>query len=203
MENYFFLILVAVVGLIRWLSQAAENKRNAETTKRNAAPLAPSSSPAPARGAPQTEEERTRKFLEALGVPTTNTPPPRVEPRPITPRPAPAGRKILPVDPFPLPRGRVNEPRPPVLVAPPPLPSVIAPVEIPSVMLAPVRMSRVATEFEVQEVGAASVPTKSDTAITTLAARLATPQGLREAMVLREIFGPPRSIQPLAHRAVV
>lgn len=190
MENYFFLILVAVVGLIRWLSQAAEKKRNTETTKRNVAP--------------ETEEERTRKFLEALGVPTANTPPPRVEPRPITPRPAPANRKILPVDPFPVPRGRVNEPRPPVLVAPPPLPSVIAPVaEIPSVMLAPVRMSRVATEFEVQEIGAASVPIKSDTTISTLAARLASPQGLREAMVLREVFGPPRSLQPLAHRAAV
>ena len=40
MENYFFLILVAVVGVIRWLSQAAENKRNAEAAKRSGPPSA-------------------------------------------------------------------------------------------------------------------------------------------------------------------
>ena len=35
MENIFFLVLVAVVGLVRWLSQVAENKRNAEAAKRS------------------------------------------------------------------------------------------------------------------------------------------------------------------------
>ena len=182
MENYFFLILVAVVGLLRWLSQAAENKRNAETTKRNVAP--------------QTEEDRARKFLEALGVPTVNTPPPRVAPRPITPRPAPAGRKFLPVDPFPVPRGRVNEPRSPVVAAPPPLPTAITPVSKIPPEPTPAPVPALTSGFEVQEIGA-NVPTQSDSRVATLAARLATPQGLREAMVLREIFGPPRSMQPL------
>ena len=32
---------------------------------------------------------------------------------------------------------------------------------------------------------------------TSLATRLASPQALRDAIVLREIFGPPRSMQPL------
>src|SRR3954451_15875073 len=95
MENIFFLVLVAVVGLLRFIMQVAEKKRNAEAEKRSGVP--------PSRAPAQTEEERIRKFFEALGVPTSADPPPKVQPRqvPKTPR---AKRPILPVDPFPQPR---------------------------------------------------------------------------------------------------
>ena len=78
MENIFFLIIVAAIGLIRLLTHVAEQKKNEETARRNAAaPTTDPVNPAP-RGAPQSEEERVRKFFEALGVPTAAEPPPRV-----------------------------------------------------------------------------------------------------------------------------
>ena len=218
MENIFFLILVAVVGLIRWLSQAAENKKNAEAEKRGSiAPGQPAETLAP-RGAPQTEEERIRKFLEALGVPTSSDPPPRVQPRQVTPQPAPK-RTILPVDPFPKPRGRVFEPSPPVT---PPLP--VPPALVPQPTLLPTRETAVLAsprqlkqefarpaEFEVRNLGEELAEdayshagirldggkAPAAVAAASFVARLATEQGLRDAIVLREIFGPPRSMQPL------
>nr|MDQ3315335.1 hypothetical protein [Verrucomicrobiota bacterium] len=78
MENIFFLVLVAVVGLLRWAMQAAETKRNAEAQKRSDTP--PPNAPI-VRAPVQSEEERVRKFFEALGVPSTSAPPPRVQPR--------------------------------------------------------------------------------------------------------------------------
>ncbi len=206
MENYIFLILVAVVGLIRWISQAAENKRNAEVEKRGGTPAAPSTTPAPTRGAPQSEEERVRKFFEALGLPTTESPPPKVQPRPVAPQPTTADRKFQPVDPFPVPRGRAvsTPPAPaPVMAAPPPLPrvtpKVVQTVTLPTrettVLAAPVALPGAISDYQVQEIGA-DVVENEERAVNTYATRLATPQGLREAIVLREVFGPPRSMQP-------
>ncbi len=209
MENYLFLILVAVVGVIRWVLQAAENKRNAEGQKRGPVlPTGSSSSPAPKRAAaPQSEEERMRKFFEALGVPTAGTPPPRVPPRSVTPKVAPQKRKFLPVDPFPVPSARLNQPAPPlppVVVAPPlassgrvpALPPPPLPTPATTVFRASPGLPAPAAEFEVHEIELDR--TEKETAgLESLASRLATPQGLREAIVLREIFGPPRSMQPL------
>ena len=192
MENIFFLILVAVVGLLRWLSQAAENKRNAEAEKRGAAPT--SAVPAP-RSAPQTEEERVRKFFEALGVPTSNAPLPRVQPRQVAAKPT--DRKFMPVDPFPVPRGRVSPLPPPVAITPPPLPVGPVPaVAVPQTL--PIRSPKSTTspEFAVHELGH-DEQAQSDASVAALLDRLVTAQGLRDAIILREIFGPPRSMQPL------
>src|SRR4051812_15293216 len=127
MENIFFLIIVAVIGLIRLLTHVAEQKKNKEAARRNAAERsADPVNPAP-RGAPQTEEERVREFFEARGFPPPPDPPRRVKPQQVPPAAAPK-RKILPVDPFPKPRGRVVEPKqiaPGPSPEPPPLPSAI------------------------------------------------------------------------------
>ncbi|MEP6809644.1 MAG: hypothetical protein ABI992_05325 [Chthoniobacterales bacterium] len=206
METTIFVVLVAVIGLVRWFAQAVEDKRNAEAAKRNpASGPAPSVTPAPPRAAPQSEEERVRKFLDALGVPSANTPPPRVQPATIPPKPATAQRKFLPVDPFPVPRATTRR-----LASPPPLPTVVplspsvSSLPAPAgVVSASVRRPVLAPEFEVQEMGLAEVSARLDATITPLAARLATPQGLRDAIVLREILGPPRSMQPFDHRSRV
>jgi hypothetical protein len=216
MENIFFLIVVAAIGLIRLLTYVAEQKKNKETARRNAAaPTTDPVNPAP-RGAPQSEEERVRKFFEALGVPTTAEPPPRVKPQQVRPASAPK-RKILPVDPFPKPRGRVVEPRPIAPLPspePPPLPSAIPPLPtlettvFASVQQAQPEPSR--SEFGVRDLdedvpeeafshggvriaGAKNSLMPNDFSFPD---RLATGQGLRDAIILREIFGPPRSMQP-------
>jgi hypothetical protein len=218
MEQIFFLILLALVGLIRWIVQAAEEKRNAEAAKR----AAPSPQPnAPVERAPaQSEEERIRRFMEALGVPTTAAPPapkpPRREVQPKQPRVA--KRKVMPVDPFPAPRTRLPEPAP-VVTTPPPIvvvpPAVLEPRPAsrpPTTASPPVvtTLQRTAPEFEVAEVDWQSEDPSQTGSVTgaeslvrqdviaadrSWATRLATPESLRDAIVLREIFGAPRSMQ--------
>ncbi len=223
MENIFFLVLVAVVGLIRWIMVAAENKKNTEAAKR-AVDRQPN---APVERAPaQSEEERIRKFMEALGVPTTTAPPGKTPPREVVPKtPRPPRRQILPVDPFPAPRA--GAPLAPATTTSPPF--VVPPVELPAprtvettVATAPTtvrveRERRTAPDFEVGNVewriddplqlrSMETVGTLGSADLVapeiTWAQRLATPEGLRDAVILREIFGPPRSMQPLEQRAV-
>ncbi len=204
MENLFFLALVAVVGLVRWLVQAAENKRNAEAAKRvDPAPDAPLP-----RGSAQTEEERIRRFMEALGVPKgAAPPPPKVQPRPV--------KTILPVDPFPTGRQQFPPffPSPAKPTAPETSPPALPLSTAGTTMLAepkrePIRSvdynvdrnaERLAGEVlaAVQPASSGGGDTRKRDARTGVAARLATSEGLRDAIVLREIFGPPRSMQPL------
>ena len=231
MEQLLFLALLGVVGLLRWFSQMAEERRNREAEKRTDAP--PSNAPVP-RAPAETEEERIRRFMEALGVPTSNAPIPKVGPKVEAPKPPPAAappkRASMPIDPFPKPRG--NFPIPPVVVAPPPMPRQPAPAAPPP--LVPPRPSaapplptrettvfaeaprqtsvrdRHAAEFEVHDIAAGAYDVaeprgaggtreaaRATAPLSGMAARLATRDGLRDAIVLREIFGPPRSMQPL------
>ncbi|MGI8438552.1 MAG: hypothetical protein ACR2NX_16900 [Chthoniobacterales bacterium] len=203
MENYFFLLLIAVVGAFRLFAQIAEKKRNADAERRSVTP--PSSAPPPRSNDAQTEEERVRKFFEALGVPASNAPAPKVEPRRVVTPKAPP-KKFMPIDPFPVPRGSVMAPLPPPVVsAPPPIPSAMAPATTarPKEIVPPIPQpaAMMSQNFEVQSLG------ESDAAGPSLpgnsfAARLVNPQGLRDAMVLREIFGPPRSQQPFSHSSL-
>ncbi len=219
MEQIIFLALIAVVGLLRWLAQAAEEKKNKEAAKRTA----PKKPNAPVERAPaESEEERIRRFMEALGVPTASappqTPPREVKPPPPQKRPEPK-RKYLPVDPFPVPPTSV--PQPPVISTPPP-PVVIPPPEPPPRVTrtpaapvitppAPPPPQRTSAAFEVAEIEWQSDETPQPSSSTsadplvkqavvevpqrTWASRLAQPESLRDAIVLREIFGGPRSMQ--------
>jgi hypothetical protein len=67
MEQILFLALLAVVGLLRWFSQMAEERRNREAENRSGTP--PPNAPIQ-RAPAETEEERIRRFMEALGVPS-------------------------------------------------------------------------------------------------------------------------------------
>ena len=219
MENIFFLVLVLVVGLVRWLVQVAENKKNAEAAKRAGNAETPNAPPTFSRPPAETEEERIRRFMEALGVPTSSAPPPKVQPQPAEPKQTQPKRKFMPVDPFPVPRSARAEQRPPVVVAAPPPPPLPPPVVLPPPLPrretpAPAEPLRPVTTsgdfFEVQDIDAAaaedmrgaagrSQPGRSPQPAMPeggIAARLATSQGLRDAIIAREIFGPPRSMQP-------
>lgn len=231
MEQIIFIVIVAVVGLLRLIAQAAENRKNAQAEKEAGAPTAqPSTTPQPPPA--QTEEERIRKFFEALGVPTAQSPPPKVQPRQAAPKAPPAKRTIPPIDPFPMPRGRVEPSRPPVatatppplvLPAPPPIPTPPVPAPMPpretTVLARSLREKTAsltnAADFEVQVIGGTSaedfIPASGAAtpgqdqpanARESLAARLATEQGMRDAMVLQEIFGRPRSMQPWIRQTV-
>ena len=146
-------------------------------------------------------------FLEALGQPTTSKPPPPVMPRPTYQKPV-----VLPhVPPF-------ASPLPPLTTRPPDLPREIKlPGQITSTRGKRTFRPRVAeaSGFEVQEGPVATEPppiiktpaeayaiatqpiSKPDQTETNIAALLRSTSGLRNAIILREVLGPPRSLQPL------
>jgi hypothetical protein len=217
MEQIIFIVIVAIVGLIRLITLLAESRKDIGKAAGGAA----AQTPPPARRAPQTEEERTRKFLEALGMPTSNDPPQKIQPRPVAKIPVP-GRKILPVDPFPK-TGRTIMPRPAATPTPSPTVPTSRPPPIPQLLPSPSQpaagiraqpadvqqsVPRLA-EFGVRSIDDAIVEdafshagarrNRTDApgiSVENVISRLHGENGLRDAIILREIFGPPRSMQP-------
>src|SRR5438128_10417391 len=101
LDNLLFILLIAMAALFRLLaSQAGDTKkRSQKPDQRSTATPRPDQ---PVRRAPvESDEERIRKFLEALGQPSTSRPPSPVAPRTdIPPRP------VAPVHPPPIPTAR-------------------------------------------------------------------------------------------------
>jgi len=203
LDNLLFLLFVALAIFFQILTKAATKgrRRPGDTTRRS---TSPSQRPRPVSGEPdETDEQRIRKFLEALGQPTTSEPPTPVTPRPTYQRPV-----VLPHV------GPMKSPLPPLTTRPPDLPREIKlPGQIPPTREARTFQPRVAEApaFEVQQgqplpviktaaeaysIASQPIPIATRTEID-VATLLRSTSGLRNAIILREIFGPPRSLQPL------
>lgn len=181
-EHPAVLLLIAAIALVRWLV----SKAKAQTQETQTPMEPPPSQPITRGGETQSEEERIRKFLEALGQPAGTTPP-KVRPRP---------RSVVPQI---FPKLPTLKTVPPPLPAEPTIPSATAsppPFET-APALAPTTL---ASDFQVHDLArqTSSEPPKERRRASRVDARvkLGTPQDLRTAIVLREIFGPPRSLQP-------
>ena len=184
-DHPIILLIIAAAALLRWLSQRSEAAK--EDPER---PVVPGE-PIPPSRETQTEEERIRRFLEALGQPRTAEPPPKVAPKRETQR-----RTIRPKHTF--------NPLPPLVTVPPPLPPPIPEIPVATIERAePQRQPTIAPEaiFEVHDLDVESSKDPSREG-SRAAARsrnlipdLASPRSLRSAIVLREIFGPPRGLQ--------
>jgi hypothetical protein len=177
------LLLIAFIALVRWLV----SKAKAQTQETQTPIEPPPSQPITRGGETQSEEERIRKFLEALGQPA-GTRPPTVRPRPrsVIPQIFPKLPTLKTVPP-PLPAERTI---PSVTPTPPPFEA--APVYVPTPL---------ESDFQVHDFvrQTSSEPPKEQRRASRFDARvkLGTRQDLRTAIVLREIFGPPRSLKPL------
>ena len=177
-EHPGFLLLVAVIALVRWLISKAKSP-----VQDGQPPMTPPPAQPVARGGEtQSEEERIRKFLEALGQPAGSAPPPKVAPRrpPVVPK--------------------IFRTLPPLKTVPPPLPAeeatqFVAPPPLPAQATVPARLD---TDFHVQDFArqTSSEPVTRRRSAVAARIKLGTPQDLRTAIVLREVFGPPRSLQP-------
>ena len=196
-ELVFFLI-VAAFGLINWLFGKLKGAEKPPD------PMAPHDRqvgrPIPAQ---PSEDERMRKFLEALGIPADASPSPRPAPRPAAPRPV------------------VQRPRR-TLPAPPPLPPLpprraiesLDEAEAPTQSAATIEAGHLIThevvEFDTVSSHVSAIPLgqeRSDPIAETVSAppasalsrslhaALRSPTELRTALLLREILGPPRGLQ--------
>src|SRR5205809_2351683 len=86
LENLLFLLLLALAGLFQLLGRAAR-KTSTDEEEPTPKPAPRMAKPIP-RAPAESDEERIRKFLEALGQPAASRPPPPVTPRTdIPPRP--------------------------------------------------------------------------------------------------------------------
>ena len=214
LDSLLFILLIAVAILFQLLSRMASKARqegeNSENETRESTPVT-RTRPVISRAPVESDQERIRKFLEALGQPATSRPPAPVVPRTdIPPRPLapvqPPTASLAP--PWKLtreePRKRIvileespglgkvagaEEIAAPQITIPPtfevhegPLPA-----ELPSIIKTPVEVYA-ATARPVIRAG------ESGAGIATM---LTSVSGLRDAVILREILGLPRGLQAL------
>ena len=205
LENLLFLLLLVVAGLFQLLGRAARKASTEDEAEPTSKP--PLRMPKPIPRAPvESDEERIRKFLEALGQPPASRPPPPVVARTdIPPRPlAPVQPPIAPL--WELTRAEQRKRRV-ILRESPPLSTETRTKEIVTREIAG------AQTFEIHE-GPLPVEPPPITKTPPEAYATATPgvakgeelerhvprllvstSGLREAIILREILGPPRGLR--------
>ena len=191
-ENLLFILLIAMAALLRLLATKAGEAKKRPLKSDQRPTQTPQVSQPIRRASVESDQERIRKFLEALGQPTTAKPPP-----PIVPRTDVPPRPVAPVQPPPIPTARnvltrrkkqVVEPTKFLAAAPTFEHHETPPArELPASIKSPIEPYAIETESKAK-VGRIGID---------VARLLRSPTGLRDAIVLREIFGPPRSLQPL------
>jgi len=208
-QNIIFIIIAAIIGISRLVSRISEESKK-QSQRRRQPPQRPPPQPqiprAIQRTRPKTDEERVREFLEALGQPAEAAPPPKIQPRTqIPPRPIAPVQPPASVRPFGKPEFRTwREEAKEIVVLQ--QPTKITPPEIKRVVVPPV---------EANEPGAWIAPEEAQTGVATKMAvaraddqasirpsadtiwkqALRSPNAARTAIILREIFGPPRGVQ--------
>lgn len=193
LDNLLFILLIVMAALFRLLASKAR-KAEKKTQQPNEKSTVRKKLPEPTRRAPtESNEERIRRFLKALGQPVDSRPPPPVAPRiGIPPRP------LAPIQPPPLPTARNiligRKPRRVIEARKAPAAMVFEEYETAAPLEAPhlLELGSAAAYATTPRLELAGREDK--VGIVTL---LRSQSGLRNAILLREIFGPPRSLQPL------
>ena len=192
-ENLLFLLLIAVALLFQWLTRAA-SKATKDQKKRISTSSSPEEPPPIRRKSIESDQERIRKFLEALGQPTTAQPPPPVAPHTnIPPRP------LAPIRPppglFSFPRGSLTpedrrkkhvilhetQAQPPVLE-----------VQQQKEQIRPLSDIKRPEQHYAMPTDAKMKDARTGTNIRGF---LGSATELRSAIILREILGPPRGLK--------
>jgi hypothetical protein len=196
-ENLLFILLIAIALLFRLLASKVGEANKRQQDPDRTSTTSPSA-PEPIERAPvESDAERIRRFLEALGQPTSSPPPPPVVPRTDIP-PRPLAPVQPPPGPFPMPRGRLtSKERRKRHLIPHEIPVVTPPLI--EVQKQPVQIEPRSDAKLPEGADAARADSKIKTAYTAadIAGFLRSSTGQRNAIILREIFGPPRSLQPL------
>ena len=191
LDNLLFILLIVMAALFRLLaSKAGQTKKKLQNPDQRST-TSPQLGESFRRARVESDEERIRKFLEALGQPASSRPPPPVAPRTnIPPRP------LAPVQPLriPTPRNILTESRRQVVeTTKSPEPLVFGLHEAPPLPKLPASIKPPVETYAT----AADSKTKLARTGIDIATFLRSPSGLRSAIILREIFGPPRGVQRL------
>jgi len=211
LDNLLFFLLIGIAALFQLLSKAVTKAGKKQSDKTSTPPIPPRPPQIP-RAPAESDADRIRKFLEALGQPPSSTPPPLIAPRTdIPPRP------LAPVQPpsvipraWGLPREqrqkpkatqkespRPEQPRHVEQTFPPPVSAAAAPafeVHESAVPLEVQQQRIVKTSVEAYAAATRPIIDRPDLK-TDIASLLASKSGLREAIILREIFGPPPGLR--------
>src|SRR5207247_10970328 len=80
-ENLLFILLIAMAALLRLLATKAGNAKKGPQKVDQGRTITPKIGEPIRRARSESDEERIRKFLEAIGQPTTAKPTPQIVPR--------------------------------------------------------------------------------------------------------------------------
>jgi len=212
-QNIIFIIIAAIVGISRLIAKISEESKK---QKRPPQPPRPLGQPRPEytqpvqRTQPKTDADRIREFLEALGQPAGTAPPPKVQPRtqipsrPLAPVQPPASMRPFGRPEFRTWKEQVKEivvlqqptkrPLPPQRVLPPAIPSE---ANEPGAWIAEEQAQVSVAQKKEATSRVSTPPTLPPSAETLWKQILRSPDSVRTAVILREIFGPPRGLQQL------
>jgi hypothetical protein len=213
LDNLLFFLLIAVAALFQLLSKAISKAGKSDSNETSNSPRP--QAPRPIQRAPrESDADRIRKFLEALGQPPSSTPPTPIHPRTDIPP-----RRLAPVQPPPfipgmwgLPRERrekpgasrreiapPEQPSPLQEIVPPPVPVPVTPAfEVHEALpVEPQQPLIIKTPDEAYAAPEAFGVAKRADSKMNIATLLASKSSLREVILLREILGTPRGLQAL------
>jgi hypothetical protein len=212
LDNLLFVLLIAAAALFQLLSKAVTTKAGKKQSDKPSTPPIPPRPPQIPRAPIESDADRIRKFLEALGQPPSSTPPPPIAPRTDIPP-----RRLAPVQPPPviprawgLPREQRRKPEAAQKESPspegprhverpfpPPVPVAAAQgFELHESAIPPGVQQQPIVKTSVEAYAAAVRPVINRPDLKAdIAGLLASKSGLREAIILREIFGPPPGLR--------
>jgi type IV secretory pathway VirB10-like protein len=179
MEQFILLLIIAAISLVNWLMQkSAEHREKRKAERARGDSIHPTSDERTTQPETQFDPmDQTRKFLEALGLPDDALPP-----RPTMPPPLPSEEGFAPEK-----RDFLHKLRPDLEQRLFPEASVQVPER-------PIFVPRTRS---VPSLAATVTVAPSSSARGLVTGLISEKDGLRRAIVMREILGPPKAFQSL------
>src|SRR5947199_1393722 len=206
-QNIIFIIIAAIIGISRLVSRISEESKKQSQGRRQPPPQPPQTPQPIRRIQPKTDEERVREFLEALGQPAGAAPPPKAQPRTqIPPRPLAPVQPPASIRPFAKPVFRTWKEQAreivalqqPTKAAPPESRRVVVSPPVPAEANEPgtwIEQAQTAAGTKMSIARTDDQPSVRASADAIWKKALRSPNAARTAIILREIFGPPRGVQ--------